>query len=384
MYQRISSLMCCTDERTVCVSTEGNVFSFGRNEKLKEPIFPPKQISSLESIKSVCTGYGHIVCLDNDGNVFTLGNNPFRQLGIGEDESTPLFTDQPQKVNLPSIQQISCNGMFTTCLSQNGDVYTFGNNTYGQIGSEGDEIACGIPFHIVSLEDINFVECGYNFILCKSNNGDVYGWGCNEYGQLGLGDFDNRRVPTKCEYWPKDIVDIKCGGAHTIVLVQSQEVYSCGDNDSAQLGRYVEPEYIFKSDDYLEYTSSSLQKIPLLSEIIRIETGDNHSMCIDTNNDIYVFGSNYEGELGLGDTDNRYEPIKHPSLSNIIDVSSGGNHSFVKTSNNEIYAFGNNQCLQLGIQTEDEFQITPIRVFEDNEDIWFSNINKSKAKSARF
>ena len=40
--------------------------------------------------------------------------------------------------------------------------------------------------------------------------------------------------------------------------------------------------------------------------------------------------------------------------------------------------------LQLGIKTENEYQIIPIRVFGDNEDIWFSNINKSKAKSARF
>ena len=74
--------------------------------------------------------------------------------------------------------------------------------------------------------------------------------------------------------------------------------------------------------------------------------------------------------------------MKHPSLSNIIDISNGGLRSFVKTSNNEIYAFGNNYFSQLGIKTKDK-QITPIRVFEDNEDIWFSNINKSKAKSAR-
>ena len=63
--------------------------------------------------------------------------------------------------------------------------------------------------------------------------------------------------------------------------------------------------------------------------------------------------------------------------------SNGGYHTFVKTSNNEIYAFGYNEYSQLGIKTEDDNQLTPIRVFEDNEDIWFSNINKSKAKSAR-
>merc|ERR1712000_458473 len=96
------------------------------------------------------------------------------------------------------------------------------------------------------------------------------------------------------------------------------------------------------------------------------------------------FGLNMQGELGLGDTDNRNKPMKHPSLSNIIDISKGGNHSFIKTSNNEIYAFGNNMYSQLGNKTEDMCQLTPIRVFEDNEDIWFSNINKSKAKSARF
>jgi len=107
-------------------------------------------------------------------------------------------------------------------------------------------------------------------------------------------------------------------------------------------------------------------------------------LCINNNNDLFVFGSNSYGQLGLGDTDKREKPIKHPSLSNIIDISKGGNLTFVKTSNNEIYAFGDNKYSQLGIKTEHDIQGTPIRVFEDNEDIWISNINKSKQKSARF
>ena len=101
---------------------------------------------------------------------------------------------------------------------------------------------------------------------------------------------------------------------------------------------------------------------------------------------MYVFGDNIYGQLGLDDTnDNREKkPVKHPSLSNIIDISKGGRHTFVKTSNNEIYAFGDNVYSQLGIITGDNKQITPIRVFEDNEDIWRSNIPHCRAKSARF
>merc|ERR1712100_605858 len=98
--------------------------------------------------------------------------------------------------------------------------------------------------------------------------------------------------------------------------------------------------------------SAVFQKIEDFSEIIRIECGINHSLCIDINYDLYVFGNNGFAQLGLGDTKNRNKPIKHPSLSNIIDVSNGGYHTFVKTSNNEIYAFGNNQYSQLGIKTE--------------------------------
>jgi len=127
----------------------------------------------------------------------------------------------------------------------------------------------------------------------------------------------------------------------------------------------------------------SFQKIEDLSEITRIECGYDHSLCIDIKNDLYIFGENGSGQLGLGDRNDRYKPLKHPSLSNIIDISNGGSHTFVKTSNNEIYAFGYNEYSQLGFKTERDEEFTPIRVFEDNEDIWCSNINKSKAKSAR-
>merc|ERR1712137_1527166 len=132
-----------------------------------------------------------------------------------------------------------------------------------------------------------------------------------------------------------------------------------------------------------EYYLTTLEKVENLPQIVRISCGSIFSMCVDMNNDLYVFRNNEFGQLGLGDAVKVEKPVKHPTLSNIVDISQGGYHTFVKTFDNEIFAFGFNKYSQLGIKTEDENQITPIRVFEDNEDIWFSNINKSKAKSAR-
>jgi len=158
-----------------------------------------------------------------------------------------------------------------------------------------------------------------------------------------------------------------------LLLTSEGQVYSFGNNGYGQLG--------------INDKNIKSINIPTLigdiPEIQRIECGYNHSMCIDINNNLWIFGDNENGQLGLGDREYRYKPIQHPTLSNIIDISSGGNHTFVKTIDNKIYAFGRNKYCQLGIETSEENQKTPIQVLEGKEDIWYSTIGKSRAKSAR-
>jgi len=161
---------------------------------------------------------------------------------------------------------------------------------------------------------------------------------------------------------------------HILLLTFKGDVYACGYNESGQLG--------LQSD---APSCGNLKILKSISNIVRIECGEQHSMCIDKDNHLFVFGDNSYGQLGLGDTSNRNEPIKHPSLSNIIDISKGGNHTFVKTSNNEIFAFGKNHTFQLGIESQEIRSIQePIQVLQGNENIWCSFINRfSRIKSAR-
>ena len=214
------------------------------------------------------------------------------------------------------------------CLSIDGDLYSFGSNYNGQLGIGNNEHAkFDSPQKIDSLKDVEFIECGNAFSFCKTVQGDIYRWGCNEYCQLGTGDCIAMHQPTKYSECVFDAIDIKCGIYHTLILTSNQEVYSCGDWFNGPPMTVV------------NMTFSEIKKIEELTEITRIECGRSHSMCINSNNDLYVFGYNVYGQLGLGDKGNRNKPIKHPSLSNIIDISKGGYSTFVKTSNNEIFCF---------------------------------------------
>ena len=333
-----------------------------------EQIFPPKMIPTLKNIMSIFTGCAHSACVDDEGNLFSFGSNEFGQLGIGVDEDTLEFTHTPQKVNLPPCSQVSCGDYFTTCLTSQGDIYSFGYNSVGQLGLGNNE-NYNSPQKIESLKDVEFIECGAFYTFCKTLNNEIFCWGDNEKGQLGLGNYDNHSSPIQNTLLKEDSIDIRCGYSFTLILTMNQDVYSCGSNAYGQLGR--------KDED-----SPNFQKIPELSKISRIECGAHYSMCIDSNDNFYSFGDNSFGQLGLGDATSRFNPVKHPSLANIIDVSKGGYHTFVKTSNNEIYAFGCNYEFVLGTKIKAEKVLFPIRVFEGNEDIWSSKI-KSKAKSAR-
>ena len=379
MACRVPSTIVCGNEHgnsfTMSLSNNGEVYSVGRrvlgaHGQEEEIVFPPKKISSLPIIKAIDSGAEHAICLDIEGNIYSFGMNAYGQLGVGLDHERFLYTHLPQKLDLPLITQFSCGEGFTICLSEDGELYSFGENRYGQLGHEDMEYY-NYPKKIEKIEKVEFVECGNHFVICKKENGNIYGWGYNEYNQLSTCDCDT--FPYRICNWPKNIVDIKCGDNHTLVLTSNQTVYACGSNHVGQLGIISK----FQQEQIL-------RKIDTLSEIVRISCGYNHSMCIDAYDNLYIFGHNYRGQLGLGDTDNRNIPIKHPSLSNVIDISSRGDHTFVKTLPNKIFSFGDNVNSQLGFEKVKIEQLDPIQVFKKQEDIWCTHkMVKSKAKSAR-
>ena len=259
-YRRLPTLG-CEENYTVYVTKDGDVFSFGYSFHCahghgEKQVFPPKKISTLTNIQSVVCSGEYSTCLDYDGNVYSFG--------VGFDTKSAHI---PQKITLPPCIQISCGSMFVLCLTEDRKVYSFGSNPHGELGV-GNNNRYDSPQLISSLKDVEFIECGTFHAFCKTLNNEIYSWGHNWYGQLGFGNTDNQNTPILCSSLSNEnVIDIKCGGGHTIILTSNGDVLSCGYNSENQLGIETNGRNVL-----------SFQQISNLSEIITIECRASHSM----------------------------------------------------------------------------------------------------------
>ena len=143
---------------------------------------------------------------------------------------------------------------------------------------------------------IRQIACGgYHTVILQDNN-DVLVFGWNDYGQLGLGHNDNQNKPiTLMQGIP--IRKIACGEDHTIILQDNNDVLVFGDNRYGQLG--------LGHYDEQNKPITLMQGIP----IRQITCVFRHTIILQDDNDVLVFGRNSEGQLGLGHNDDQNKPV---------------------------------------------------------------------------
>ena len=236
-FKKISGLASCVqvaagDDHTVLLTSEGRVISFGNNENGRtghgtsegyEPR-PRKVKGCLEGKKVVyvATGNAHTVCIDEDGEVYTWGFGQNGRLGHGNEKSLAL----PKLVDGLAgkrCSSVACGGSHTLVLAQNGKVFSFGDNSHGQLG-HGDTKKKMTPKLIkVPFEGkkIQQVACGRFHSLALTTKGGLYSWGCGENGRLGHGSGEQYRFPSVVESLSGDyIVSIDSHFCHSTALVR--------------------------------------------------------------------------------------------------------------------------------------------------------------------
>jgi alpha-tubulin suppressor-like RCC1 family protein len=311
----------------------GRVVVCGDNESGQLGLGPNSSIrNELKSVnyraKSIVCGDSHTVIIDLNDNVWMFGRNNFGQLGLGDDENRNKPTVLTIDGQNFKARAISCGRFHTMLIDLNDSVWTFGDNTYGQLGLNDDRIR-STP-NALNLK-AKAISCGTDHAVIIDLNDNIWVVGGNSRGQLGLNDAVNRYTPTALNFKAKFA---SCGFKYTILIDLNNNVWAFGLNNYGALG----------------LGDNIHRNVPIQIPDIKakfVSCGDKYTILIELNNNILAFGSNFDGQLGLGDNISRNVPTQIPNIK-AKTVSCGARHTVIIDFNDNVWSFGYNNFRQLG------------------------------------
>ena len=355
--------------------------------------------------KKVSAGYDHTLAIKYDGTLWAWGNNDFGQLGLGNTSTIarPTLVDENTDwVEISAGKQFSLGirGVVNNQSIDNGKLYSWGINYEGQLGHQISTASLNTPTQVGDDDDWIKVSAGEKHSLGirkivynnnsfngSTNHGHPYSWGSNEFGQLGNGNnvvayadspsvmyesdhhfyFTSKNGTEEGRFLEESLVgifQISAGGNHSLMFGNLRQVndpniantiiLSCGDNLHGQLGRNTEnnePDYSMKPID-IDDEFIDIDSVGLGTDVVVPSAGYDHSLCIVKGN-LLTWGNNDKGQLGLGDTNNRYAATGVNFLDDNNEspwrLASAGYKFTIAAKSDIYYAWGSNEYGQLGI-----------------------------------
>ncbi|KAM9086669.1 E3 ISG15--protein ligase HERC5-like isoform 1-T1 [Megaptera novaeangliae] len=326
--------MCCTRERLAVLERGGAGVEVHQLPAGSDGARKPKCIKLGKKMKihSMDQGAEHLLVLSSDGKPFEYNYSI---------EHTRFQCILQEKNN---IIQITCGDYHSLALSKGGELFAWGRNLDGQLGVGRKFASNPTPQIVEHLSGVPLVQisAGEAHSMALSLSGNVYSWGRNDCGQLGLGHTDSKDSPSLIEVLDNQKVDfLACGGSHTALLTKDGLVFTFGAGKYGQLG----------------HNSTQNELRPCLvtglagNIVTQIACGRQHTLAyVSDLGKVFSFGSGKEGQLGNGGTHNQLipHPMKSPSNEELTFES--------RTSEKELIMIaGGDQSILLWVEKKNSY-----------------------------
>jgi alpha-tubulin suppressor-like RCC1 family protein len=320
-------------------------------------------------VTQAAAGGRHSLVVTSSGQLYAFGDNGSGELGSATNSGTSNPNPTPTLVTLPGqigpITQIAAGLRFSLVVTSSGQLYAFGSNFFGQLGSATNSgtampnptpTLVGLPGQIGPITQ---VAAGADDSLVVTSSGQLYAFGRNEYGQLGsatnIGTDMPNPTPTLVglpgQIGP--ITQVAVGGAYSLVVTSSGQLYAFGDNIYGQLGSATN-----SGTGNPNPTPTLVMLAGQVGAVTQIAAGDRHSLVVTSSGQLYTFGENGDGQLGSATNSGTLTPNPTPALVTlagqvgpVTQIAAGYQHSLVVTSSGQLYAFGYNGDGELGSAT---------------------------------
>ncbi|XP_043261315.1 RCC1-like G exchanging factor-like protein [Colletes gigas] len=319
------------------INTDSQIgFSEGDKKFPDDLIIEPRPITlplkeSSTNVIDIAAGRAHLLVLTNEG-LFTLGNNAYGQCGrriiTNENYNKSRVVYHIPDIKGNKIIAVSAGQDHSILLTESGEVYTFGWGADGQTGLAHyrNEYRPSLVKGDLAGQHIIKVACVADCVLALSDHGKVFGWGNSEYGQLfTTGDNHQINIATELKELQElgHITDIASGGCFCMVLNNAGNVYvwgygilGFGPNVTHVAQPNKIPSVLFGKNAYDKST-----------KVTNIFCGMSHLAALTNKGDLYMWGCNKFGALGLGDSKDQFFPLKVNVGAQVKKVACGIDHT---------------------------------------------------------
>jgi alpha-tubulin suppressor-like RCC1 family protein len=297
--------------------------------------------------EAIDAGGGHVCVLVADGNVHCWGDNRYGQIG---DSSQRIRVIPVRVLGLSSVSVLELvAGAWHSCaLISGGSVRCWGRNQHGQIG-DGSFTLRRTPTVVSGLAGLNVtaLSAGESHTCARIVDGSVRCWGRNDRGQLGDATTTDRNVAVMVEgLGGIDIVDVAVGAGHSCAIDQLSVVRCWGRNDDGQIGDGS------NTDRPQPTLVSGLAGVTVAA----LEAGEWHNCVLLVGGALRCWGYNGNGQVGDGTTMQRNAPVAVANTVGLVatGVHLGGYHSCARFDDASVRCWGTNDDGQLGDGTTEQ------------------------------
>ncbi|MCA9329731.1 fibronectin type III domain-containing protein, partial [Candidatus Saccharibacteria bacterium] len=301
------------------------------------------------------------IALKNDGTVWMWGRNHAGQLGNDTtvDSGLPVqVKDGTGGGYLNNIKHVAMAASAAYALTNDGELWAWGNNGNAQLG-DNTITSRSLPVKVKDgtgtgyLNNIKTIASGLYYNIVLTNNGELWAWGRNANMQLGDGSNAQRNLPVPVKDSTGDsiltnIKSIAAGDSHSGAVTNDGKVWMWGRNNYGQLGDG------FLTDKSLPTQTGDSLGLSALTGIDDLTIGQSHTIALKTDGTVLAWGANGNGQLGDGTTISKPlpAPVKDSTgsgnLTNVKELSSGRLHSVALTNDGYVSSWGYNAYGQIG------------------------------------
>ena len=392
---------------------DGSLYIWGDNTygqipgSEEEYVSEPVLMEDIGNVRSVRAGNNHALALLADGTVRVWGDDYYEQFGGGEEALNAFIAensltieaidaggdmcamrdadgnwylwgdmmgDAPTHMERTNVVSLSLGYWHALAAEGDGTLWGRGDDSSWQLGLLSSSENAHLNWCELSIDlsgktraarppreqdkarpvepfagEVMPVAAGYYASFAIADNGEVWAWGRNDYGQLGLGDEEMRDAPEKLEL--TNVVQVAAGDYHTLFLTGDGQLYGAGC-----------------SEDYDQLATGEFENesapVAIMDGIARIWAGRDFSIALDEDGNYWGWGDNTLGQLGLGHADPVEGPTQLP-LENVVDLAVGKQFAAALLEDGTVWTWGDNTYGQLGVD-EGESTLSPVRVELEN------------------